>query len=63
MSETELTTDQVVAILVSEGHEPADVVAAIDSLINAGLELDQPEEGRAFTTGEVDVLRDQLTSA
>lgn len=37
------TAEWAVEILVAEGHDRADVLAALDSLIDAGLELDQPE--------------------
>jgi len=54
------TAEQTVTTLTAEGNPEADILAAIDSLIESGLELDQPENGRIFSAGEVDVLRDQL---
>jgi len=47
-------------MLADEGYAVADVEAAIDSMIAAGLELDQPDEGLVLTGTEVDLLRDQL---
>jgi prevent-host-death family protein len=57
-----ITADAAVTALVSEGHDRADVVAAIDSLINAGLDLEQPDDGTILSYGELDVLREQLAS-
>lgn len=55
------TAEQAVNTLVAEGHDRAAVTAAFDSLVDAGLELDQPDEGYLLTAAEVDVLRDQLS--
>ena len=54
---------QAAALLVTEGFDRADVEAVIDSLINAGLELGQPDQGTLISNAEVGVLRDQLLSA
>jgi hypothetical protein len=56
------TAEQTVTTLTCEGYPEADVLAAIDSLIEAGLELDQPDDGRIISAAEVDVLRAQLNS-
>jgi prevent-host-death family protein len=55
-------TTEAVRTLTSEGFSRADVQTAVDSLIDAGLELPQPDDGYEFTEGEVDVLRDQLAT-
>ncbi|WP_190824721.1 hypothetical protein [Saccharopolyspora pogona] len=57
-----VTAEQAVTTLTAEGHDRADVVAAIDSLIVAGLELPQPDEGTVISDAEMQVLRDQLAS-
>ena len=55
------TATAAVETLVAEGYTRADVLAAVDSLIDAGLELNQPDEGdTVLTEDEVQVLRDQL---
>lgn len=54
------TTDDVVEILVAEGYARPDVLAAIDSLITAGLELPQSDDGYRITGDELQVLRNQL---
>ena len=51
----------VADMLVGEGLNRADVLAVIDSLIDAGLELDQPDTGTVLSQPEVGVLRAQLT--
>jgi hypothetical protein len=56
------TADQAVAILTGEGFDIADVNAAFDSMVDAGFELAQPDDGYILTAVEVDVLRDQLNS-
>jgi hypothetical protein len=48
--------------LVTEGHPRDDVQAAFDSMVDAGFQLDQPDEGYVLTPGEVDVLREQLAT-
>lgn len=58
---TTYTTEQAITILTREGHDRADVEAAFNSLVDAGFELDQPDEDYLLTGDEVDVLRDQLT--
>ena len=55
-----LTADQAVAILIGEGYDRAVVLAAVDSLIVAGLDAEQPDDGTLLTAGELDVLREQL---
>lgn len=61
MTAQTITAETALTTLTAEGHDRADVLAAIDSLIDAGLELDQPEQGGyVLTAGEVDVLRDHL---
>jgi hypothetical protein len=52
--------DQVADTLEAEGYPAADVEAALNSLIDAGPELDQPDGTWLFTPDEVDVLRRQL---
>ena len=53
--------EDAAATLAAEGHDEADVLAAIDSFIGSGLEYDT--EANWLTDGEVDVVRDQLQSA
>lgn len=55
-----MTADDALIALVNEGYDRADVVAVIDSLINAGLELDQPDDATMLTAGELDLVRTQL---
>lgn len=55
-----MTADDALITLVNEGYDRADVVAVIDSLINAGLELDQPDDATMLTAGELDLVRTQL---
>jgi hypothetical protein len=57
---TEFTDTQAVETLTGEGYSRADVLAVIDSMIDAGLSLAQPNEGHVFTVGELDALRMQL---
>jgi|GEM_PF-3751675 len=57
-----LTVEAAANQLVAEGYARDDVVAAIDSLIDAGLSLDQPDEGYVITGDELGVLRAQLDS-
>lgn len=56
------TADDALAVLVAEGHHTNDVHAAIDSLIDAGLELDQPDDGHVISAAELDLLREQLAA-
>ena len=56
------TAEQAVEILTAEGYAKDDVVAVIDSLIDAGLDLPQPDEGTVISNGEMQVLREQLQS-
>ena len=60
MSAHSITGQDAITMLADEGYAVADVEAAIDSMIAAGLELDQPDEGLVLTGTEVDLLRDQL---
>ncbi|MDA8438241.1 MAG: hypothetical protein M0Z51_05170 [Propionibacterium sp.] len=53
---TNITADQAVELLVSEGYARADVLSTIDSLIEAGVEDDQ----NRLTDADVQVCRDQL---
>jgi len=58
-----VTAEAAYDILVAEGFAKADVTAAIDSLIDAGLETpdeQQLEDGYVLAPGEVAVVRDQL---
>lgn len=56
--------ESVVNLLVGEGNDRADVVAVIDSLIDAGLSVtdDTATGDRWITDVEVGLLRDQLAS-
>lgn len=58
-----ITAEDAINTLVSEGHDRDDAVAAFDSLIDAGLELAQPDDGCVITPEELDVLRDQLNES
>jgi len=60
MTTTQHTSSQALTVLTAEGHTTDNVHAAIDSMIDAGLELDQPDDGYVFTAAEMGVLRDQL---
>ena len=51
------TADDVTDILSDEGYPEADVIAAIDSLVDAGLSLIQPDDGWLLTGEELDMLR------
>ena len=53
------TTEQVRTTLTDEGHTDADVVAAMDSFIEAD-ERDMDEAG--WTAEDVAVLREQLSA-
>jgi hypothetical protein len=53
---------RVLADQRDQGHHLADITAALDSLVDAGLELDQPDNDWLLTDAEVGVLRDQLTT-
>lgn len=53
--------EQVFVDLVADGWDRDDVSTAIDSLIEAGLDADQPDDGHVLTDDEIDVVRDQLT--
>lgn len=58
-----ITAEEAVDILVGEGFDRADVIAVIDSMIDAGeFQLPQPDDGWIFTLGELDLARDQLRS-
>lgn len=52
-----ITFDQAVSTLTNEGHKEDDVLAAIDSLIIAGLDVED-----AISETDLDVLRDQLSA-
>lgn len=55
------TAEQAESFLRNQGYDRKDVRAAIDSLIDAGLEIgDQPDYGWLLTDAEIGVLRDQL---
>jgi hypothetical protein len=52
-------------MLTAEGHSRSDVLAAMDSLIETGLEIqsgDYADDENLFTLAEIGVLRDQLNS-
>lgn len=55
-----ITAATAVATLVAEGHREADVIAAYDSLIAAGLENDTDDN--SITADELDLLREQLAA-
>lgn len=57
--------DHVVELLVGFGHQRDDVLAVIDSLIEAsGVDVwDESETSRYFDDSDIDVLIDQLTAA
>jgi hypothetical protein len=59
---TTYTTDQAINTLVNEGFSSFDAEAAFNSLVDAGLDLDQPDDGYVITSAELDVLRAQLNS-
>ncbi len=57
------TAEQAADLLVSEGFQRAEVLAAIDSLIDAGLDLvDQPDYEWLLSDIDMSVLRAQLRS-
>ena len=56
-----ITPDAAVTILTAEGHTLADVLAALDSLIAAGVDH-AADDGSALLTGDdLDVVRKQLS--
>jgi hypothetical protein len=55
-----VTVDYAAKQLASEGYDPDDIDAAINSLIKAGLEAEQPDHTVILTMGEVGLLRRQL---
>lgn len=58
-------TASVIGMLTAEGHSHSDVLAAMDSLIETGLEIqsgDYADDENLFTLAEIGVLRDQLNS-
>ena len=55
-----VSATEVINRMVAEGHDLDDVQAVFDSLVEAGLELEQPEEGWVLTGDEVEVLYDQV---
>jgi hypothetical protein len=55
------TTRQAFDTLTAEGYRPQDVDDALNSMVGAGFELPQPDEGDyVLTIAELVVLRDQL---
>ncbi len=61
-TQTGTDIDTAASMLVREGYASSDVLAVLDSLIDAGLELDQPDEGYLLTDDEVSLVRVQLNS-
>jgi hypothetical protein len=55
-----VTADHAATQLASEGYDPREIHAALNSLIDAGLEAEQPDHTVLITMGEVDLLRSQL---
>ena len=55
-----VTVEQAIDRLTAQGHAEADVVAVVDALIAAGLELEQPDDGTVLTEGEVELVRADL---
>lgn len=55
-----LTADEAVATLTAEGYDRGDVTAAIDSLIDAGLDAEQPDTHTVLTAAEVDLVREHF---
>lgn len=62
MNATTFTYQAATDLLVTEGYDRDDVTALLDSVINAGLELDQPDEGTLFSADELDTVREELNS-
>lgn len=62
---TTYTAAQAVETLTAAGYAEADVLAVIDSLIDAGAEGDYDEdaETQMFTAGDMSVLADELKVA
>lgn len=56
----EITADDAVAALTAEGYGQGDVTAAIGSLIDAGLDAEQPDTHTVLTAAEVGVIREQV---
>jgi len=56
------TGDQAIEALVLEGFRRADVAAGIDTAIDAGLVLPQPDDDTILTQDEVDQVREELAS-
>ena len=58
---TTINAETATLILTAEGYNAADVLAAIDSLIEAGLTVESDNE-TVLTDDEMDLVRDQLNS-
>jgi len=56
------TADDVIATLTGDGWDRADVLAVIDTLIDAGLEV-QAEDVVLITDGEIALVVEQLRSS
>jgi hypothetical protein len=54
------TVSQAIDRLITEGFERADINATLNSLIEAGLELPQPDDNYVLGESDMSVLRDQL---
>ena len=61
MPSTRHSAEAVHDLLTREGFAHGDISAVFDSMVNAGLELDQPDDGYVLTDAEVDLLREQLS--
>lgn len=58
---TTVDADDFLDTLVVEGHDRADAAAAIDSLIDAGLDIDdQPDDGVLLSAADQATVRAQL---
>jgi hypothetical protein len=55
-----IAADTAVQTLVKEGYDRDDILAAYDSLIEAGLET--PNDENSISAEELDILREQLNS-
>ena len=61
---TTITTAQAITTLTAAGHDEADILAAIDSLINASSsdELTYDGDELLLTAGDIEVITDQLNA-
>lgn len=60
---TSITAEHLAADLDTDGYDPDVTAALIDSMIDAGLDLDQPDDGWILTADEAETIRAQVAAA